>query len=85
MKDEKFAAASLEVLEPKAWITSSFLAGFNFFRPREQIRFHGKQDGRLAPAYFSPDYKHCNQLLQTVKNRTTISILVFKEFLQTSI
>ena len=44
-----------------------------------------KQDGRLAPAYFSPDYKYFDQLLQRVKNRTTVSILVFKELLQTSI
>ena len=39
----------------------------------------------LAPAFFSPNYKHFNQLLQTVKNKTTVLILVFKEFLQTSI
>ena len=44
-----------------------------------------KQDGRLAPAYFSPNYKYFIQLLQTVKDRTTVLILVFKEFLQTSI
>ena len=44
-----------------------------------------KRDGRLAPAYFSPNYKYFDQLLQTVKNKTTVSILVFKEFLQTSI
>ena len=44
-----------------------------------------KQDGRLAPAYFSPNYKDFDQLLQTVKNKTTVLILVFKEFLQTSI
>ena len=44
-----------------------------------------KQDGRLAPAYFSPNYKYFDQLLQTVKNKTTVLILVFKEFLQTSI
>ena len=30
-----------------------------------------KQDGRLAPAYFSPNYKYFDQLLQTVKNKTT--------------
>ena len=36
-------------------------------------------------AYFSPNYKYFDQLLQTVKNKTTVSILVFKEFLQTSI
>ena len=44
-----------------------------------------KQDGRLAPAYFSPSYKYFDQLLQTVKNKTTVLILVFKEFLQTLI
>ena len=41
-----------------------------------------EQDGRLAPAYFSPNYKYFDQLLQTVKNKTTVLILVFKEFLQ---
>ena len=44
----------------------------------------GKQDGRLAPAFFSPNYNYFDQLLQTVKNKTTVLILVFKEFLQTS-
>ena len=39
----------------------------------------------LAPAYFSPNYKYFDQLLQTVKNETTVLILVFKEFLETSI
>ena len=39
----------------------------------------------LSPAYFSPNYKYFDQLLQTVKNKTTVLILVFKEFLQTSI
>ena len=43
------------------------------------------QDGWLAPAYFSPNYKYLDQLLQKVKNKTTVVILVFKEFLQTSI
>ena len=43
-----------------------------------------KQDGRLAPAYFSPYCKYFDQLLQTVKNKTTVLIIVFKEFLQTS-
>ena len=38
-----------------------------------------------APAYFSPNYKYFDQLLRTVKNKTTVLILVFKEFLQTSI
>ena len=39
----------------------------------------------LAPAYFSPNYKYFDQLLQTVKNKTTVLILVFKEFLLKSI
>ena len=39
----------------------------------------------LAPAFFSPNYKYFNQLLETVKNKNTVLILVFKEFLQTSI
>ena len=51
----------------------------------KQMLLNKKQDGRLAPAYFSPNYKHFDQLLQTVKNKTTVLILVFKEFLQTSI
>ena len=43
-----------------------------------------KQDGRLAPPYFSPIYKYLDQLFQTVKDKTTVLILVLKEFLQTS-
>ena len=39
----------------------------------------------LARAYFSPNYKYFDQLLQTVKNKTTVLTLVFKQFLQTSI
>ena len=32
----------------------------------------------LAPAYFSPNYKCFDQLLQTVKNKTTVLIFVFR-------
>ena len=39
-----------------------------------------KQDGRLAPAYFSPNYKYFDEFLQTVKNKTTVLILVFRVF-----
>ena len=39
-----------------------------------------KQDGRLTPAYFSPNYKYFDQLLQTVKNKTTVLILIFRVF-----
>ena len=38
----------------------------------------------LAPAYFSPNQKFLDQLLKTVKNKTYVLMLVFKEFLQTS-
>ena len=38
-----------------------------------------------APTHFSPNYIYFDQLLQTVKNKTTVLILVFKQFLQTSI
>ena len=31
-----------------------------------------QQDGRLAPAYFSPEHKYFDQHLQTVKNETTV-------------
>ena len=41
-----------------------------------------KQDGRLAPAYFSPEYKCFDQHFQTVKNETN---LVSEGYLQTSI
>ena len=30
------------------------------------------QDGRLAPAYFLPDYKYFDQHLQTVRNETAV-------------
>ena len=43
------------------------------------------QDGRLAPAYFSQDYKKFDQHLPTVKNETTVYNLVYESCLQTSI
>ena len=39
-----------------------------------------EQDSRLARAYFSPNYKYFDQLVQTVKNETTVLNLVFKGF-----
>ena len=44
-----------------------------------------KQDCRLAPENFSPIYKYFDQILQTVKNDTTVLNLVFKGFLHRSI
>ena len=38
-----------------------------------------KQDGRLAPAYSSPNCKYFDQLLQTIKNKTTVLNLFFKQ------
>ena len=40
-----------------------------------------EQEGRLPPAYFSPNYKYFDPFLQAVK-KTTVLVLVFKEFLQ---
>ena len=31
-----------------------------------------EQDGRLAPAYFSPENKNFDQHMQTVKNEATV-------------
>ena len=39
-----------------------------------------KQDGRLAPAYFSPNYKYFDQLLQTVKNKNYCFEFSFQRF-----
>ena len=61
------------------------LTQFASFCLKLNYKWIAKQDGRLAPEYFSPNYKYFDQLLQTVKNKTTVLILVFKEFLQTSI
>ena len=70
----------------KSW---QVLVYFLFSRSEKCKNFNidrkNEQDGRLAPTYFSPNYKYFDQLLQKVKNKTTVLILVFKEFLQTSI
>ena len=42
------------------------------------------QGGRLAPTFFSPNYKCFDQFLQTFENKTTVLNLGFKEFLRTS-
>ena len=56
-----------------------------YYWPKRKANKIIKQDGRLAPAYFSPKYKYFDQLLQMVKNKTTVLNIVFNEFLQTSI
>ena len=47
--------------------------------------YNCQQYGRLAPAYFSPNYKFFDQFLPAVGIDTTVLNLVFKGFLQTSI
>ena len=39
-----------------------------------------KQDGRLAPAYLSPNYKYFDQFLQTVKKRLKTKLLFWYQF-----
>ena len=41
-----------------------------------------KQDGQLAPANLLPNYTKTDQFLQTVINKTSVLILVHKEFIQ---
>ena len=55
------------------------------FSPDWCLKRTYQQDGRLAPAYFAPNYNYFDQLLPTVKKKTTVPNLVFKEFLQPSI
>ena len=58
---------------------------FHEFRVSKTVKDNSYKGNMLVPAFFSPNYKYFDQLLQTVKNKTTVLILVFKEFLQTSI
>ena len=39
------------------------------FLSRVTSYFNFEQDGRLVPAYFSPNYKYFDQLLQTAQNK----------------
>ena len=55
----------------------------NFWKAR--FLWNLNKDSTLAPAYFSPKYKEFDQLLRTVKKKTTVLNLDFKEFLKTSI
>ena len=43
-------------------------------------RMNEKQDGRLAPAYFSQEYKYFDQHLPTVKNETSFKIYFTEVF-----
>ena len=51
----------------------------------DQLQGKCKQDGRLAPAYFSQEHKYFDQHLPTVKNETIVQNLFCESFLQTSI
>ena len=67
------------------WKFESSVDGSTNIAPQWVLCFDKQQDSRLASAFFSPDYKYFDQLWQTVKNKTTVLNLVFKEFLETSI
>ena len=41
-----------------------------FRQPDEQVPMKKKQDGRLAPVYFSQEHKYFDQHLPRVKNET---------------
>ena len=53
--------------------------------PQPPPPHHLSSHSYYSPAYFAPNYKYFDQLLQTVKNETTVLNLAFKGFLQTSI
>ena len=46
-----------------------FITGGNESRFKKQ--WDTERNGRLAPTYFSPNYKYFDQLLRTVKNETS--------------
>ena len=80
----------LNLSENITWSRKDFITKFTLSSNFSLSNFFGsnqkyQQDGLLAPVYFSPNYKYFDQLFQTVKNKTTLLILVFKEFLQTSL
>ena len=80
----------LNLSENITWSRKDFITKFTLSSNFSLSIFFGsnqkyQQDGLLAPVYFSPNYKYFDQLFQTVKNKTTLLILVFKEFLQTSL
>ena len=80
------------IMFPSFWKTNSFYCPMEIYTAElsEPLilqlddffsnSLNGKQEGRLAPAYFSPHYNHFYQLLRTVKNETTVLNLVFKGF-----
>ena len=57
----------------------------HYFRVSKTVKDTSQKSNMLAPAYFSPNYKYFDHFLQTVKIKTTVLIIVFNEFLQTSV
>ena len=57
----------------------------HYFRVSKTAKDKSQNGNMLAAAFFSPNYKYFDQHLETLKNKTTVLILVFKESLQTSI
>ena len=70
MGSSKPVIHTINVTIPKYFKSSVLIFSFCFGSNK-------KQDVRLAPAYFSPNYKYFDELLQTVENKTTVLILIF--------
>ena len=65
--------------EPTAWEPCSpNTSAVIYFWTKRVGNFALKKNGWLVPVKFSPNYKQFDQLLQTVKNKTTILNLVLK-------
>ena len=70
MGSSKPVIHTINVTIPKSFKSSVLIFSFCFGSNK-------KQDVRLAPAYFSPNYNYFDELLQTVENKTTVLILIF--------
>ena len=74
-------------LRPPAWerCCSNPIA-VNIYEKKElAVLQWKKQDGRLAPAFFSQENKRFDQHLPTVISETTVQIIVYESFLQKTI
>ena len=68
----------------KTWNLAKITEVITFQRSFRFTNLKTKQDGPLAPAYFSPNYKYFDQLCKRLKTKQ-LFWYVFKEFLQTPI
>ena len=74
-----------EIRSKRSVVSGKFIVkNFQTHRPSVFFQFKYKQDGRVALAYFSQEYKYFDQQMPKVKNETTVWNLVCESFLQTS-